>query len=206
MYLVAKGYDLRMSRREIALNTLLGAALILTFAAFVVVGLGATLLAFNLVGVAEKHFLPGLARPGDATYYGIFCVWSLIAGTGHLRKRRWLNAFVSIAGGAMILSIFFARPDSALGPSGPLQILVILPILATPTDSCLTRFRFFSAVSLISAVVAVNTDLLGSGAFARIAADWVLVGTIGWFARDVLQRWIGPKNAGPQTPLSPTRA
>ncbi len=205
VYLAARlAYHPCMNRREIAVNVLIGSVLVLTFACLVAAAFGAVGLAAYATNMAVKHFLPGIARPGDIVFYGFFALLLLISGIADLRKRRWRNAFLSFAAVAMILSIFFARPESRFGLSGSLAIFVILPMLAIPADSGPTRPHFLGAASIVFFVVAINTGLLGSGALARIVANCVLVGVFLWLAIDVRRRW-SVINSDQQAPI-PTRA
>lgn len=194
-----------MSRREIAINTLIGSVLILIFACPFAAAFAAIVFASRAINTAVKHFWPGMAHPGDIAFYGFFALLLLISGIGDLRKRRWRNAFLSFAAVAMIVSVFFARPDSRFGLGGSLAIFVILPMLAIPADSGPTRPHFLGAASIVFFVVAINSGLLGSGTLARTVANCVLVGVFLWFAIDVRRRW-SVINSDQQAPISPTRA
>jgi hypothetical protein len=194
-----------MSRREIAINTLLGSVLILIFACSFAAAFAAIVFASRAINIAVKHFLPGMAHSGNVAFYGFFGILLLISGIGDLRKRRWRNAFLSFAAVALILSIVFASPDSMFGLSGSLAIFAILPVLGIPADSSPTRPQFLGGASIVFFVVALNAGLLGSGTLARIVADCVLVGAFLWFAIDVRRRW-SVINAEPQASHSPTHA
>jgi hypothetical protein len=191
-----------MSRRDIVVNTLLGVLLVsvaaLPFLLAMVVIKGA--------GLVITSFWPQLAHPQNAALLGIMAFAVLTPAVVHSRKRRWRNAFLSFAALLMILSIWFADPRSSFAFKGEYWIASFFLIFSIPRDSTPTRFHFFAAASAISAVIAVNTGLLGSGLIVRIISDCVFAGFFIWFAMYARELSSGPKNPGPQAPLSPTSA
>lgn len=70
-----------------------------------------------------------------------------------------------------------------------------------PLDSAPTRFQFFAATSVISAVIAVNTGLLGSGLMARIVSTCIFAGFSLWVVIEARRDSNGTEDRG----LFPTR-
>jgi hypothetical protein len=196
-----------MSRRDIVVNTLLGLLLLLIFAVpcvlFVVV------LSYLLQGgiLAVKHFWPAIPNPPEIAIFGLLLVVSLVSGVRQLRKRDWTGAFLSFVIFPTMLSMWLSHIHTLVGghASGlaPGAILLVISIL--PGDRPMTRFKFVTGASLVGATVAVNTDLLGSGALGRLVAGCVVIGIFLRFAIDARENW-EPKNPGPRAPLSPTSA
>lgn len=89
-----KEYRVRIRRREIAVNVLLGLLRILIFAAPVVVAAVALGFLLPAVDSALKIYFPFLSRHWESEFYGFVCLWSFWSGVTHFRKRRWPNAFV----------------------------------------------------------------------------------------------------------------
>jgi hypothetical protein len=191
-----------MSRREIVVNTLLGLLLISVWAL-------PFLLAFAVIkgaGLLITHFWPQLAHSQDAVFLGFMASGVLACAIRRSHERRWRSAFLSFAAFSMILSFWFADPRSLFSFNGENWIAIIFVTFFILPDSAPTRFHFFAAASAITAVIAVNTGLLGSGLIARIVSDCVFAGLFIWwltYARELLN---GPENADPQAPLSPTSA
>jgi hypothetical protein len=185
-----------MSRREIVVNTLLGLLLISIPALLFLLGIAVLRGADQVV----TSVWPQLAHSQDAVLLGFMALGALTVAIRHSRKRRWHNAFLSFAALPMFLSIWFAGAHSSFGLNGDWLIASLLFAFFVPPDSAPTRFQFFVAASAISAVVAVNTGLLGSGFLARIVADCALAGYLAWFV------WNARKTEDPQAPLSPTNA
>ena len=191
-----------MSRREIVVNTLLGLLLISVPAVLFLLGIAA----LKGAGLVITHFWPQLAHSKDKAFLGFLALCLLPAAIRYSRKRLWRNAFLCFAALPMILSIWFGGAQSSLGLNGNFWVAGILLVSFIPPDSSPTRFQFFAVASAISAVIAVNTGLLGSGLTARIVSDCVFAGFFIWFAIDARERLSGPKNPGPQGPLFPTNA
>jgi len=188
--------------RDIVVNILLGVLLVsvflLPFFLFVVVA-GYVLQALSL---RVEHLFPRM--PGSQVMLvGIFLAVFLFSAVRDVWKRRWLRAFLSLAILPMIASVWLAGVHSPLGLRTPFWVLTLFPVFAIPEGSTPTRSQFFLAASIICAVIAINTGLLGSGAMARIAADCLMAGAFLWFVIDASS---SAKNPGPKAPLSPTRA
>ena len=169
-----------MNRREITVNTLLGLLLLLAFAIPVVVLVIAVGFALQAVDLFVAHSLPQLVHSWDVEFYGFLCLWSLISGVGHLRKRRWTSAFLSFAIIPTIISTWFSVVRSPLGNQG----IFLWPwclIIFNSSDSVLTRLEFMLSSLFVSAGIAVNSSLLGSGALARATSWMVLVGVFTLF-------------------------
>jgi hypothetical protein len=172
-----------MSRRETTSNVLLGTILLAAFVLICLILSVAILFPIYAVDRAVKHFLPGLGRHWDIEFYGFVCIAALACGLTDLWKKRWTNAFLSLASIPMMLSIPFATVRSALrsdGPFAPWPAFLILVMQYVP----LTRLEFFAAALTISGCIAVNTGLLGSGAFAHFIAYGILFATFVWFVID----------------------
>jgi hypothetical protein len=190
-----------MSRREIVVNTLLGLLLVSALPVFFLVGL-AVLKGASLV---IASFWPQVAHPQNAAFVGFVALAALTSSVRHFRKRRWRNAFLTFAALPMILSFWFAGAHSSLGLGGDFWIAGVLFVFIPP-DSAPTRFQFFAAATVISAVVAVNTGLLGFGLMSRIVSDCLLAGFYIWCVNEFRRNWNDTKDPVPQAPLSPTNA
>jgi hypothetical protein len=130
---------------------------------------------------------------------------ALISGIGHLRKRLWRNAFLSVAAVALALSVCLARTNAAFAPGGTFGMFVFLAILTgIPNNTSLSRSRFLAVSSMVGALVAANTGLLGSGPVARIVGDFGLVAIFIWFLFDLRQSWGNSNSSHPQAPLTST--
>jgi hypothetical protein len=195
-----------MSRRDIVVNTLLGLLLVSVFALPFFLGIAILPVVLKGAGLAIASFWPKLAHPQNAAILVLIALCALTPAVVHSRKRRWRNAFLSFAALPMILSIWFADAHSSFGLNGDYWIVILLVAFSSPPDSAPTRFHFFAAACAISAVVAVNTGLLGYGLIARIVSDCVFAGLFIWFVVDARRNWNGTKDPGPQAPLSPTSA
>jgi hypothetical protein len=193
-----------MSRRDIVVNTLLGLFLLLVFALPVVLAVVAGAYVFAAVDRSVRHFLPGTAHPESVAFLCLFSLASLVYGIGHLRRHRWMSAFLFFAMFPMILSVWFAKVHSSFALDRSFWMFSLFPILAISKDFPPTRSQFLVGASTITTVVAINTGLLGSGPIARIAADCVLTGLFIWFVIYVRQSW-SSKNPGSEAPLSPSR-
>jgi hypothetical protein len=191
-----------MSRREIVVNTLLGLLLVSVAALPFLLGIAVLKGADRLI----TSFWPQLADSRNAALLGFMTLAALTSAVAHSRKRRWRNAFLCFAALPMIPSIWFAYPHSSFGLNGDFWIASFFLILSIPPDSAPTRFRFFATASAISAVIAVNTGLLGSGLIPRIVSDSVLAGLFIWFVIEARRNSNGTTDQSPQTPLFPTNA
>jgi hypothetical protein len=174
-----------MSRRDIVVNTLIGIFLISVFLSPFLLALVALAYIVRPVGQLLKTFLPGLSDPEDLLFFCVFCASFLVEAIRRLRKRQWTGAFLFLAGVPMLLSSWLARSYSPLGLNGHFWIVCILPMFFAYAGLVLTRIQFLLTASAISAIVAINTGLLGVGTLAYIAADCVWAGLLIWFAMDV---------------------
>jgi hypothetical protein len=171
----AQEYDLRMSRREIATNVLLGLILLVVFAIPVVAVVAAVGYLFLAIGAPLTHYLSRLGLPEDVLLYGFLSVAAIWGGVSHLRKRQWVNAFIVLMVVPVIVSTVFAVVRSPLdGSRFPWIWLVIMVLL--PSASSLTRLEFMLSAFVAGGAFAVNTGLLGAGTPARLTTDCVLVG------------------------------
>ena len=173
-----------MSRREIAINALIGIFLIVVLLSPFLLALVALAYIVRPIGQLFKTFLPGLSDPEDLFFLGLFCAWFLVEAIKRLRKREWTGAFLFLAGVPMLLSSWPARSYSPLGLNGHSWVVCILAMCFAHAGPVLTRIQFLLTASAISAIVAINTGLLGVGAFAHVAADCVLAGLLIWFVMD----------------------
>jgi hypothetical protein len=187
-----------MSRREIVVNTLLGLLLISVPALLFLLGIAA----LKGAGLVITHFWPQLAHSQDKAFLGFFALCLLPAAIRYSRKRLWRNAFLCFAALPMILSIWFGGAQSSLGLNGNFWVAGILLVSFIPPDSSPPRFQFFAVASAISAVVAVNTGLLGSGIMARIVSACLLAGLSLWIVIEARRDSNSTEDRG----LSPTSA
>jgi hypothetical protein len=171
-----------MSARERAVDALIGSGLFLFFATLCSIGIGAIVLTVYFVGLSAKHFLLGLNPSwAIAVFYVFLCLWSFVGGIRHLRKKRLLNAFLSIAMIPMIAFVWLGGPHSLLRDNAPFAWPWFLVILI-PNDSVVTRLEFMLGAFAVSLSVGVNSGLLGTGTLAHVAKDSVFVALICLFA------------------------
>lgn len=169
-----------MGRREIAVNALLGAILLIAFAIPCLVLIGAGGLLLYGVSAAVRHFLPGLAESRDLIFYGVLSAWALVSGFKHVFKRQWTSAFVSFTIIPMIASAWFAGAHSPLHKDG-LFVFPWFVLILSSTGSVVQRFDFLMSAFIVSACIAVNTGVLGSGELQQYAAYSVLLTAFLWF-------------------------
>jgi hypothetical protein len=191
-----------MNRRELAVNVLIGSALLLILFAVFAGGFGAIGLAFYLLNASVKHFFPALVRREDLVFYALICIWSLIKGIGHLRKRRLTNAFLSLAMIPSCASVGLADPHSPLQDNS-FFIWPLLLVMLILSDSPLTRLEFMLGGFVVSATIAVNAGLLGTGTLAQVTTDSVFVSVIAVIAIYFRRK---PRRGFGQQPPSPTSA
>ncbi len=179
-----------MNWREITLNTLLGFLLVLIFAIPFALGIVALGFVFNAVDLTIKHLLPGFGRHSDVAFYAFLCLWSLISGIDHLRKRLWPSAFLSLTLIPTSVSFLVYVTKSVFGDD-KLFVMIWIVILLTSRLRP-TRLEFMGSAFVIGASFAINTQLLGSGIVARIAMYCVIVAIMGlagaYFRRERLLR------------------
>jgi hypothetical protein len=179
-----------MNWREIAVNALLGVLLVLIFAIPFALGIFALGFVFSAVDLTIKHFLPGFGRHSDLAFYGFVCIWSLISGIGHLRKRLWSSAFLCFAVIPATVSFVLAASGSAFGDDKLFVMIWILIILLT-SRSRPTRLEFMESALVIAASFAINTGLLGSETVARLAMYCVILAIMGLFGGKVRrEQWL----------------
>lgn len=165
--------------RETASNVLIGglllSVLILGFAA---VG-GAAWFALYAVEIGVKHFLPALGRHWDLAFYGALAVGTFSAGLVDLWKKRWRNAFLSLALVPMLFSIPLAAIRTAVRSDGPFPVwpaLLIFVVQHVP----LSRLEFFAGALTVAGCIALNAGLLGAGAAAHYLAFCIPIGSLAW--------------------------
>jgi hypothetical protein len=208
MYLAARmEFNLFMNRaRDTAVNVLLACVLVAAFLLpFLLYLVAADYILWGL-DQGVKHFLPKFAHP-EVIFVGVLLLASLVQAVRHMWKRRRLRAFLWFAILPAIGSAVLADVHAPFSLHGPLWLFGLFPIYFIPETAEPTRTQFFLASAAISAVVAINAGMLGSGYRARIVAFCIVAGL---FIRFVIlvRRTSGgdPTRLDLPTPLSPTKA
>jgi hypothetical protein len=185
-------YHLRMSRREIVENTVLGVGLILAFALIVVAGFAAFFLAIRAAGVIATFFFPGIQLQKDVVFYGSMTTCLLVSAVRYLRERHWRWAFLTISAsaslGLMALNNFLHAKEFD-GVSFTFLILCSLPV-ESDAGTDLERRWFFINASAIAAVCVLITGLLGSGEMGQIASYCLTVAFWVWAIAAFCRRWL----------------
>jgi hypothetical protein len=180
-----------MSRRNILVNTLLGFFLISVFALLFFLAVGALGVVLKAGNLFITRFWPQLAHSQDTIFLGLIASVVLTSAIGHLRKRRWQNAFLSFGIAAAMLSIWLA-PSHSLGGQPALALVpwtffLIFAIL--PGDVRLTRFEFILGNSIVAALVAINAGLLGPDRLSNVVAICAQLAIVLLMVLHVRQNW-----------------
>jgi hypothetical protein len=195
--------NLLMSRRDVVVNTLLGFLIITAAVVLFLLFVGAAALVLWSVDYLAKRYFPGVVHRGSLAVSVIFGVSSLVAGVGHLRRRRWRNAFLSLTVVPLVASIWFADTHSPFGRDRFTSIWLALIVLFTPQDSLLPRSQFFLGALIAGAVVAINCGLFGSEVFAHAISGCILLAAFILLVIQGRRRW---SSGEPHSDASPTVA
>jgi hypothetical protein len=197
-------YNPVMSRRDVAVNTLLGTILLLVllvyFAAIALIFLFG-FLGFDWVVRLAVH---GLKVPTVLVAFGVLMLWYCIRD---VRKRHWRNAFLFFVSAPLAVFAWFTSIPPSSGGNGyaglyVLPVLSMFPVfivMSTAGNANLDRLRFFLAAAVAVASMAVNSGLLGNGALARMIANFLLVAAAAWMIDGV---WKGWRTTPPDQPLA----
>jgi len=156
-----------VSRRDVVVNTLIGFFLLAIAFLVLLAYVAALWITIWTIKVLAKRFFPGVIVPFPVAMFIVLGITSLAAGVGHLRSRRWRNAFVSLALIPVGTSIWFADPRSPYGPDGFAYLWLTLLALFPVEKFLLPRSEFFLSASILMIVMAVNSGILGFGAFTH---------------------------------------
>jgi len=189
-----------MSRRDIVVNTLLGLLLLTAALLLFLVFLAVFGLAFWALGQLAERLVPGMVLPYSLALLVIYGIWSLIYGAGHLRREHWRNAFLCLAMIPVIVSIWLANPHSPFGRDGFLPIWLVLMVLFTPGRSLVPRSEFFLNALIASAVVVVNSGLVGSNLVVHALSNCTLLAAVVSMVIQVRRSQAGSENQHSASP------
>ncbi|MGO8794966.1 MAG: hypothetical protein ACLQLC_09100 [Candidatus Sulfotelmatobacter sp.] len=168
-----------MRDRETIVNVLLGILLISVF--FVPLLLILLIGGFVLQACDHglQHLWPGLVH-SQLPFFGLISVSALICGIRELRRGRWQQGFLFLVALPTIASMYFAdvHVGFSLRVDWAFPVLVVILPFWLLEKSIPIRFQFFAEAAIMSAVIVINTGLLGSGITARLAAEGVILATL----------------------------
>jgi hypothetical protein len=172
-----------MSRRDIAVNALLGTFLLLVF--FVCLSAIALVAWFGFIGLNWIFHLvvPGRTLPTRASLFVAWMLSSLWYVIRDLREKHWRNAFLFFISAPLIGLAWFTPFESSLGAKGNelafwFTVIVIITIAG---DKTLGWLKFSLAVALAGAAVLANSGLLGDGILAHTVGNCVVAVAIAWW-------------------------
>jgi hypothetical protein len=171
----------RLSRREIAVNTLLGIFLVSVFLLPLLLALFVAGYVLQVVDRWMKPLLPGTVHSELVLFYFLLCGLSFFLGVAHMRRKNRRNAFLSFAFLPMIASMWFAHPHSVLGLNSAFWQWPFFLLISIQMDSLLTWLEFLVGAATVAAAVAINTGLLGAGPLFHVASECVIAGVAGIF-------------------------
>ncbi len=160
-----------MSRRDIAINTLLGIFLLGTALVIFLACVAAGWLGLSAIKYIASRFFPGLVVPADRLLFLIYGIFAVGYGVGHLRRKLWKNAFLCFAVIPVIVLMWFTHPFSIFGTDSFAPLWFIFILLLIPERSPIPRFEFFLASLITMAAVSLASGLVGTGEFARMASS-----------------------------------
>ena len=170
-----------MSRRDVAVNTLLGIFLVSVFLLPFLLALFVAGYVLQAVDRWMKPFLPRTVYPELLLFYFLLCAVSLFLGVADLRRKNWRNAFLFFAFLPMIVSMWLTDPHSMLGVRGAFWQWPFFLLISAQTDSRLTWLEFVVGATTVAAAVAVNTGLLGAGLLFHVVSECVIASVAGVF-------------------------
>ena len=164
-----------MSRREIVVNTLLGAILIGAFALIAALFLGAYSLGLYGLGLVVKHFFPSISD--DAGLLALICLLALMSIETALRKRLWLNALLAFLVLALPVSAWFVR---ATGLRDVWWFYLMFMLLLIPNDRSLRRWEASLGVALVAFRLLHNFGVLGNGTADLVVSNSTILALFAW--------------------------
>jgi hypothetical protein len=172
-----------MGRREIVVNTLVGALLLLVFfARFAAIAL---VVWFAFIGLEWVFHLvlPSRTLPTEFLLFGAWTLLSLSSGIRHVRAKRWRNAFLCFVGAPLMGLAWFTPIRSSIGGNGSAMFFCIpvMMVIAIADGATLGRLQFFLAAAIAGAALAVNGGLLGNGVLSHTVANCVLAVAVLWW-------------------------
>lgn len=172
-----------MSRREIALNTLLGLFLLaVLFCYLTAIGLS---FLFGFVGLdwIVRRLLPGIGLPAGFSFIGIWALIVAWSAVGHIRNGRWRNAFLLFASVPLMGFAWFGPiPLSSERYGFPgLHIFPVFMVIGIAGHATLGKLKFLVTACVTAASLAVNSGLLGDGIVSRTVANCLLAVVVVWF-------------------------
>ena len=196
-----------MSRREIAVNTLLGTFLLLVFVAYLTaIGL---IFLFGFIGLdwGARQIFPRMTLPVGFSFLGVWALLAAWSAVGHARKGRWRNAFLLLVSVPLTGFAWFTHVPSSFGSYGHvgLHVFPAFMVIGIAGDANLGRLKFLLATVVAAASLLVNGGLLGNGTLSRTVENCALVVVALWLIAEV---WAQYKTASPHQSLTlpPARA
>lgn len=167
-----------MSRREIVVNTLMG-VLLVSSALVTCLGIATIFwLAIWAIKYAFDYFFPGLVFPVDLVVFSM-CAYAFgDSFIRNVRRGKTREAFLSFVAIAALVSCWFA-PANSIFAGDRIPVLMLLPLLMI-LPGPIRRIEFFIGAAVLSAVLAVNDGLVGSGRLAHAALGGTLILTSVW--------------------------
>jgi hypothetical protein len=177
-----------MSRRDVVVNTSIGFFLLAVAFLVLLAYVAALWLAIWTIKDLAGRFFPGVTVPFPVALFTVLGISSLASGVGHLRGRRWRNAFVSLALIPMGVSIWFANPHLPFGLDGFPYVWLTVIAFFPGEKLFLQRSEFILSASILIAVMAVNSGIFGFGVFTHYLLVCTLLAAIVLLAIKVRRR------------------
>ena len=190
-----------MSRRDIAVNTLLGTFLLLVF--FVCLTAIGLIFLFGFIGLdwVARRVFPGWIVPAGASVFAAWVLLSLWYVIRDLREKYWRNALLFFATAPLMGFAWFTPIQSSIGGNGHALFfwVPVMTVIAIADDATLGRLKFFLGAAVAGAAMSVNCGLLGNGVLSHAVANCVLAVTITWWIVTIRNKH---KTDNPDLPLS----
>ncbi len=173
-----------MSRREMALNVILGAGLLVAFYLPVALLWVSGRLFVHALSLGLAHIYPAAANlPSELFDFLIFPALTLLAAYDAMRWKRWRVFFLNFALAAILSLIYVHQFHSGIRFDPPFPVLFVFILsfpVALPRKQDLSRNRFllFSAFLCVAATSALG--LLGSGSLAQTTNFLLNLMACGW--------------------------
>ena len=162
-----------MRLREVAADIVIGLLLVSIFVV-PIVAIGAV---GGLLLKVLAHYVSRLGIADDLAFLAAICLISIAGVIRYLRKRLWLNAFISLAVIAVPAANWYRSGHWLDSPVAPTWAFLLLMI---PADRSLRRWEYMLAGTVVAAGIVLNLGLLGNGMMARVVAGCAYFGIVSW--------------------------
>lgn len=168
--------------RETAQNVLIGAMLLLILGGGFAVCAEAFGFALYSADLAVRHYLPSVAHAWRIELLGFISVVILIGCARQVRKRLWMNAFLSFTGAVTMVLPWLLSGDLHRVLGGPSLgfPMVWFIVLILPQATRASRGEFVGCAAMIATAFAVNSGLLGRGRLETVTEIGFFIAILAW--------------------------